>query len=176
MKRFVSRLQTLERLRQQQEKLAALEMAEKERLAEASRIDLRMEQEARQRAFADTASLLLDAAAGGQLQAGRTHIKWRDQRVVEQEARVAEAEVKSRQATERRTSAWKDLRVVEEAGQREREAYRQLQQAEHLAELVDRASLAVPQQDSSNEQSDPSRSTDQIVTAPGSDEQREMES
>lgn len=141
MKRFVSRLKPLLRLRQQQEKLAALQLAEAARQAEIARLELQRQQSLQQQATAAVGRLLTEGSTGGTLASGRQNSQWHRSQVLQQTAHMESADRAVAVAGQHRRAAWKDLQVAEEATQRERSEYEQLQRQQQLAEIVDRASV-----------------------------------
>lgn len=140
MKRFVSRLKPLLRLRQQQEKLAALQMAAAARQVEQAQQELQQQQTRQQEATRSTEQLLASQPAGGQLHAGRQHLEWQALQVARQQQTVNIRQQQQRHAARQRMAAWKDLQVAEQASQKEREQYQLEQQREQTADIVDRAS------------------------------------
>ena len=140
MKRFISRLSPLLRLRQQQEKLAALQMAEATRQAEQAQQELRQQQAEQQAAHRATTEILRAQPAGGLLHAGRAHLQWQAVQVAMRQQTVQNRQQQRDMAGRRRTAAWQDLRVAERARQKEREQYLLLLQREQTADIVDRAS------------------------------------
>ncbi|MCR9198434.1 MAG: hypothetical protein NXI04_07325 [Planctomycetaceae bacterium] len=140
MKRFVSRLKPLLRLRQQQEKLAALQLAEAARQADLARLQLQRKQALQQQATAAIGTLLREEPTGGTLRSGQQNSQWHRQRVVEQTEQTQVVENAFARAGQLRTAAWKDLKVAEEATQRERAQYELQQRQQQLADIVDRAS------------------------------------
>lgn len=157
MKRFVSRLKPLLRLRQQQEKLAALQLAEAARQADLARLQLQRKQALQQQATAAVGALLREAPTGGTLHSGRQYSQWHRLQVAQQTQQTQAVERAYVQAGQQRTAAWKDLRVAEEATQRERSEYELQQRQQQLADIVDRAShhnTAVTQQDAARHTTD----------------------
>ena len=140
MKRFVSRLKPLLRLRQQQEKLAALQLAEAARQADQARLQLQRKQALQQQATAAVGALLREEPTGSTLRSGQQNSQWHRLQVALQTQQTQAVESAFVRAGQQRTSAWKDLRVAEEATQRERAEYELQQRQQQLADIVDRAS------------------------------------